>query len=464
MDAAGVHPVEREMTDPLKTKSTVRTLPWGREPQDELITAKQGAVESFIGFLRGGSIPACPLEVHLDISNACNQRCVMCPRFSVLLGARFEPRRRFLPPVRDYIDELTRAALKVQISGWGEPTAHPDFAKFLECLHDNRVLTEFFTNGSKLEHWAETIVDSAVHRVTVSLSGITAPEYESVYAGGNFERLTAGIERLASVRAGAGSRYPLIEVNSLSFNHHMAHLDRFVEILAGLGVDRIAVTPLHEHIEMFPSLEGQAAAAGWEESNPVMKRAFRAAGNAGVTLDIHPNLALYRPASSDSASAPPHTLAEAVRPPKTRAVVHYQEPAESVGVRSPHRWVRHRLGIKKVNGTPVCHEPFKTMYVSCDGQVKACCFMQDDAPALGSVEVNRPLAVWRGSGFAAVRRGILRSEYPTRLCGNCLAQHQAPTDHGVTQLVDGYRNWARSVLGDAADNGWAEIADRLERA
>ncbi len=426
--------------------------------------AKLEAVGSFLEFLRGGAPPAYPLEVHLDISNACNQRCVMCPRFSTLLGDRFEPRRRFLPPVRDYINELTRTALKVQISGWGEPTAHPKFDEFLKCLADNRVLIEFFTNGSKLEQWAPAIVDAGVHRVTVSMSGTTAREYESVYAGGNFERLIGGIERLASARAGAGSRYPLIEINSLSFRHHMENLDRFVQMLAGFGVDRIAVTPLHEHIEVFPSLEGHAAADGWEDSHPVIERAFQAAENAGLALDIHPNLALYRRASQHSPGAPLHTLAEAVRPPTERAAVHYQEPAESVGVKTPHRWVRHRLGIRKAATTTVCHEPFKTMYVASDGQVKACCFMQDDAPALGSVEVNRPLAVWRGSGFTAVRRGILRSEYPMRLCGNCLAQHQAPANHGVVQLVDAYRCWARSILGDAADDGWGEIAARLERA
>lgn len=452
------------MTDPLNRNNTARTLPGGCEPNDGLTMAKHEAVESFTGFLRGGATPAYPLEVHLDISNACNQRCVMCPRHSSLLSDRFESRRRFLPPVRDYINELTRTALKVQISGWGEPTAHPKFDEFLECLADNRVLIEFFTNGSKLEQWAPAIVDAGVHRVTVSMSGTTAREYESVYAGGNFDRLIGGIERLASARARAGSRYPLIEINSLSFRHHMGNLDRFVQMLAGLGVDRIAVTPLHEHIEVFPSLEGHAAADGWEDSHPVMKRAIRAAEDAEMTLDIHPNLALYRPASPHPPAPPLHTLAEAVRPSTKRVIVHHQEPAESVGVKSPHRWVRHRLGIERVDTTTVCYEPFKTMYVASDGQVKACCFMQDDAPALGSVEVNRPLAVWRGSGFTTVRRGVLRSEYPLRLCGNCLAQHQAPANHGVDRLVDAYRCWARSVLGDAADNGWGEIAARLERA
>jgi pyruvate-formate lyase-activating enzyme len=452
------------MTDSSNSKNPARILHGEHEPGDGLIKAKQEAVESFLGFLRGRATPDYPLEVHLDISNACNQRCVMCPRFSTLLNDRFEPRRRFLPPVRDYINELTRTALKVQISGWGEPTAHPEFDQFLESLADNRVLIEFFTNGSTLEQWTPAIVGSGVHRVTVSLSGTTAREYESVYAGGNFEHLIKGIERLASARAGAVNRYPLIEVNSLSFRHHMANLDRFVEMLAGLGVDRIAVTPLHEHIEMFPSLEGHAAADGWEVSNPVIERAFRAAENAEITLDIHPNLAMYRPASPHPPAPPLHTLAEAVSPHAARVNRHYQEPAESVEVKSPHRQVRNRLGIKRVDTTTVCHEPFKTMYIAGDGQVKACCFMQDDAPALGSVETNRPLEVWRGSGFTAVRRGILRSEYPMRLCGNCLAQHQAPANHGVVQLVDAYRRWALSVLGDSADEGWDEIAARLERS
>jgi hypothetical protein len=111
------------MTDSSNSKNPARILHGEHEPSDGLIKAKQEAVESFLGFLSGQATPDYPLEVHLDISNACNQRCVMCPRFSTLLNDRFEPRRRFLPPVRDYINELTRTALKVQISGWGEIAA-----------------------------------------------------------------------------------------------------------------------------------------------------------------------------------------------------------------------------------------------------------------------------------------------------------------------------------------------------
>ena len=91
-------------------------------------------------------------------------------------------------------------------------------------------------------------------------------------------------------------------------------------------------------------LEGHAAADGWDDSHPVIERAFRAAEDAEITLDIHPNFALYRPASPHPPAPPLHTPAEAVRPSTERVTVHHQEPAESVEVKSPHRWVRHRLG------------------------------------------------------------------------------------------------------------------------
>src|SRR5450759_385319 len=189
---------------------------------------KREAVDSFLQFARGGMPPRFPLEIYLEVSNVCDLRCVMCPRFSAFNPARkqaiwdVDPGFLETDPATLGLSPLLDHALVVHAFGYGEPTIHPSFPSFLEHVSQYEVLIDFFTNGMHLtEDLVKQLVELSIFQITVSFSGATAGEYENVYQGGDFERVLSGLARLRDAKRAAGSAYPRVHINSLSFEHHL---------------------------------------------------------------------------------------------------------------------------------------------------------------------------------------------------------------------------------------------------
>jgi hypothetical protein len=317
------------------------------------------------------------------------------------------------------------------------------------------------------EALARQVVELSVHRITLSFSGSTRETYESVYQGGDFDRTLAGLSRLQDAKREAGSRYPRLHVNSLSFDHHMRDLDRFVDLMADHGADFIEVTRLLEHPSMLPQLTGHAADLGSPAMRAAVERAYARAEARGITLSLHETL------KAELAAEPEGSLREAietrvpiesfraiasglpVNPPKA-------EPVGALPVldldRDTPDEIRRQLRVHPVPPEPsgsffACLEPFKTFYVRRGGQVKPCCYSADDSPALGHVERWSGAAIWNGAGFAAVRGAIANGEYPLKTCGPCLINRQAPPSHGVDRLISEFAHWMSEQGGDNLDHG-----------
>jgi MoaA/NifB/PqqE/SkfB family radical SAM enzyme len=424
-------------------------------------------VESFRRLVRGGGLPAAPIEIFLEVSNVCDLKCVMCPPFSALNPSRkldqaaVGPGFLAVDAVTDAMDGLLRRALVVHAFGYGEPTIHPGFTDTLERLAAYEVLLDFFTNGMHLSpDLVESLIRLSIHRVTVSFSGATREHYESVYQGGRFERVCDGLARLRDARLAARSAYPQVHINSLAFDHHMRSLDRFVALMADLGVDRIEVTRLVEHASVLPQLAGHAADMRSPDVRRALRRARILARWRRVELALHPDLV------AEEAGTCPGPREGGPRV----AVEDFPDIARRLPVRPPPAGspppipvldieadsdaeIRARLGIAPARprggeSRPfACLEPFKTMYVRRRGHAKACCYMDNAAPALGDVARSGGEAVWNGRGFAAMRAAFGNGEQPEKACGHCLAHKQAPPGHGVDRMLDEYASWHREVFG-----------------
>ncbi|HET7451969.1 MAG TPA: radical SAM protein, partial [Thermoanaerobaculia bacterium] len=178
-----------------------------------VLDRKRAAVASFVEFSEGRTpTPRYPLEIYLEVSNVCDLRCVMCTRFSAFNPARKQAIWDVDPGFLDAggaaaaLEPLLEHALIVHAFGYGEPTIHPDFPGFLSHLARYEVLVDFFTNGMHLTpDFARRLVDLSVHHLTVSFSGATREAYESVYQGGSFERVLAGLAAVRDARRAAGS-------------------------------------------------------------------------------------------------------------------------------------------------------------------------------------------------------------------------------------------------------------------
>ncbi|MGH9399406.1 MAG: radical SAM/SPASM domain-containing protein [Thermoanaerobaculia bacterium] len=453
----------------MSASASCPTLTRPRGLPSEHAAHKNEAVESFRRFARGQGLPEYPIEIFLEVSNVCDLRCVMCPRFSALNPDRKTAIQEVGPgfmkpePVTASLTPLLSRALVVHAFGYGEPTIHPDFADVLEHLSQYDVLLDFFTNGMHLtEDLVGQLVRLAVHHITISFSGATREHYESVYQGGDFDRVLTGLARLRDAKRAAGTVYPRVHINSLSFNHHMRALDQFVVLMAEHGVERVEVTRLLEHSTILPEMAGHAADMRSPEVRAALARACVEAERRGVRLDLTgallSELALPERRAQAQKPAPPvpiETLTDVARglpvyPPAPGGPPPI--PVLDLEGDSPNE-MRARMAISSVapdvpGERPfVCLEPFKTMYVRKGGQVKSCCYMMDNAPMLGDVTRTGAEEIWRGRGFAIMRAAILNGEYPMRACGSCLENKQAPPSHGVDRMLEDYAAWHTAAFG-----------------
>lgn len=447
---------------------------------DRLVSAfsadKAKAIDSYAEFCRQGTIPAYPLEIFLEISNICDLKCAMCVQFSGLNAHRLEmikgTARGFMEQdeVSENLKQALQHALLVHCFGYGEPTIHPSFKAFLDLISRYEVMIDFFTNGMHLdEDFCQFLVDRRIYQITVSFSGATKEVYESIYLGGNFERVLGGIKRLAEIKRSRGARYPIIEVNSLAFRDHVAHFDDFASLMADHGVDVVMLKPLQPH-KTIPELYEHVSIMRARHEGKVIKRAIKIGQSRGVTVNA--DLYVRRAAANDldhdqQLSALKAEAGKAFGPRKSKfgsnpisqfgAIAEDLQPIRNsdkektdprvLGLDAPKAIARSLLKVRPLQEVTQsstafhCMEPFKTLYISRNGAVKPCCFSNPEGWYLGDAKKDDVLSVWRGEGFQTTRFAIAQDEYPMKGCEVCIRRQSGPQGHFTLHLVNNYFGW-----------------------
>ena len=435
---------------------------------------KLETIESFMAFARGESLPKWPAEIFLEVSNVCNLKCAMCHTFSALNPWRFlslrETERGFMDAahVQQPLEALLSHALNVHCFGYGEPTIHPEFKEFIAEIAKYEVLIDFFTNGMNLTpELCRFLVENRVYSITVSFSGVTKEEYENVYIGGVFEQVLLGMYRLAQEKERRGSIYPMIEINSLSYEHHIAQLPRFVEMMADHGANLIHLKALHAH-SYIPPLAGHASVFRPSVEGLIISQAEEAAARRGVELSCTQYLqtavgndkawaeAKAQQGAKDYSGGPLVPIArfksaakdvQVIRPPAEKA-----EEAITPDYSSEEN-VQAVLNIRSQRDDSkvpfYCFEPYKTVYVRQSGKIKTCCFASDSAPAMGDLNAQSGEQIWNGPRYKAVRESILGERYPMLACRNCLRDGFGPREHFMHAKFTGYRQWFETNFGTA---------------
>lgn len=437
---------------------------------------KVEAVRSYAEFCRTGTSPAYPLEIFLEISNICDLKCAMCVQFSALNSQRLNQIKRtsrgFMDQgeISENIGQALQHALLVHCFGYGEPTIHPTFRSFLDLISGYEVMIDFFTNGMHLdEDFCRFLVDRRVYQITVSFSGATKEVYESIYLGGNFEKVLGGIKRLADIKKAQGSRFPIIEINSLGFRDHVAQFDQFVSLMADNGVNTVMLKPLQAY-KTIPELFEHVSIMRPDREGEIVKRAIRIGRQRGVEV----NAALYvreAPATEEEYHRQIDSLkSEAEKAfgdgdrkfglnPVSRfsALAEDLEPVRGSGTerRAPRvlgldspREVAHSLlnvqSLEKATGSANafhCMEPFKTLYLSRNGAAKPCCFANPESWYFGDAKQDNALSIWQGSGFEVTRSAIAETKYPMKSCEVCVRRGSGPQGHLVQHLLSRYFSW-----------------------
>ncbi|MBI3557818.1 MAG: radical SAM protein [Deltaproteobacteria bacterium] len=184
-------------------------------------------------------------EVHWELTNHCNLKCVHC-----YLAP--DPRRELTTAeIKDVIDQLLEVgALTLTLSG-GEPLLRRDFAEIYQYAHGKGFVLQIFTNGTRISPAVvELFKTHPPFKVEITLNGITAETFEKVTAvKGSFETCMSGIRAIHE----AGIRL-VLKTNGMTLNIH--EVLKIKEFALGLNPQGFkfdtALMPKRDH-DMFPT-------------------------------------------------------------------------------------------------------------------------------------------------------------------------------------------------------------------
>lgn len=207
-----------------------------------------------------------PLTVHLELTYACNWRCVFCynPR-------HFDRARMSAEHWLAVLDELRALGTLTLILTGGEPLAHPEFFTIAEAARARHFALRIFTNASLAgEAAAERIAALRPLAVEVSIHGATAAVHDAAtQRHGSFVAALAGIDRLTRRGVTVALKTPLT-----SLNEHQ--LDDLVQLAA----ERQLPIQIDPHIT--PRDDGSLAPLAWSPSLAAVRRVLTMEAESGT--------------------------------------------------------------------------------------------------------------------------------------------------------------------------------------
>lgn len=141
-----------------------------------------------------------PEIVHIENTNACNARCMMCPREKMLRDIGFMDFSLF----RKIIDEcaLYSQVREVHLHGFGECLLECSLASKVRYAKQKGIKSTYIvTNGSLLrDACARDLILSGLDRIKVSFYGATKSTYEKIHINLDFDEVENNVLDLFKLR------------------------------------------------------------------------------------------------------------------------------------------------------------------------------------------------------------------------------------------------------------------------
>jgi MoaA/NifB/PqqE/SkfB family radical SAM enzyme len=187
---------------------------------------------SFLSYrlLHGRSAP--PETISLLLTYQCNLHCQMCGQWGERGSLKSLPpaiTRRYLelPLIERLIEEVNAFHPTITLFG-GEPLLHPQWEEVVKLIKGAGLRCNMISNGILLKKRAEEAVRLGLDEIIFSLDG-PAEVHDRIRGGkGVFRRALEGFQHLARVKKKYGSKWPLVNVNTVIWEENQGMLQEIV--------------------------------------------------------------------------------------------------------------------------------------------------------------------------------------------------------------------------------------------
>ena len=198
--------------------SNFNSLAGSNQPDDaskDYLDYRRAWVENPKNFL----LSELPLDLDIEASSLCNLKCTFCDRQPLVernqLGKMsFEMFKHILD---QFAPEDGKRLCSMKLSYRGEPLTNKDVPQMVKYAKDKGVLDLYFnTNGMLLtEEISRQLIEAHLDRISISIDGTNAEEYEKVRVGAKLETVIANIVKLKQLRDEYNVTYPKIRIQTV---------------------------------------------------------------------------------------------------------------------------------------------------------------------------------------------------------------------------------------------------------
>jgi radical SAM protein with 4Fe4S-binding SPASM domain len=138
-----------------------------------------------------------PAELSVEITNACNTKCLMCPRKDMKRAVGHMDFSTF----KGIVDQSAGKVELIHLHLFGEPLMHPELVKFINYTHDAGIDATLSTNCLLLdEEKAIQILNSKLDYIILAVDGVTEDTYQRARGNGQFSKVVENVERFLKLK------------------------------------------------------------------------------------------------------------------------------------------------------------------------------------------------------------------------------------------------------------------------
>jgi pyruvate-formate lyase-activating enzyme len=195
-------------------------------------------LRSVMGHQRGLAASGRPYRLVVEISNACNLRCVMCPRNTMTRKVEYMDFAFFESLIGENQDILEY----VSLNGYGEPLLHPQLADMIDCCRKHGVGVGISTNCTLLDdNRARMLLEHPPDELTLAVDGLDAQHYERIRQGAHFETVMENVRGFL-LRKGNAAPFSILQCIYMPETAQAA--PRFRKFFRDLPYDAIRIRQL----------------------------------------------------------------------------------------------------------------------------------------------------------------------------------------------------------------------------
>mgnify|MGYP006274039835 CR=1 FL=1 len=318
-----------------------------------------------------------PRKITIHLTNRCNYNCIMCGNSKLKKHDLSIEAFEEIKPILPFVSNVTLLG--------GEPLVYSKVDEILEILCYYGAKPAFITNGSLLTpERSYSIVANGVERITVSIDAARAKTYQQIRRGGNFLKVIKNIANLSNEKIKQGASKPRITFNYVAMLKNINEFKKAVVLAHELGVEQ--VSGFHILVDNEKMVK-ESLFFHQQQSNECFYEAKSIGDNLGVKVNIPP---LF---------------------------------GEEV---------------KAEDSCKRCIEPWNTLMLQVDGNIRSCCNME----MAGNVLNENFKTLWNNEIFMRYRKTV-NTDNELESCRYC---HMGMKTPNVNKLETHFRPKVRNAV------------------